>query len=148
MAEIDVNASGTEHDLPDVEERFNRMWRRMMGHPFRAWTGEGLWHPALDIYRTEDSVLVEVELPGMKERDIQLTVEAQHLVVRGSRPSSPAAESAEPAYRERPVGDFHRVVHLPFDVDTDRSSAEYDDGVLTVHLPRKAREEAKKIEIR
>lgn len=148
MAEFDVNASGAEHDRPDAEERFGRMWRRMLGHPFMARTGEGVWHPAVDIYRTADAVVVEVELPGMEGQDVQLTIEEQHLVIRGSRPESDLAESADATYRERPVGDFHRVIHLPFDVDADGASAEYRDGVLIITLPAMEREGAKRIEIR
>ncbi|MGD2174925.1 MAG: Hsp20/alpha crystallin family protein [Candidatus Brocadiaceae bacterium] len=136
-----------QREDPDAEERAGRFWRWMMGRPLRMANTEALWHPAVDIYNRPEEIVVEVELPGMRGQDVDVSLEEQHLLIQGSRPE-PEGEEGTTYYRERPVGDFHRVIHLPVDVDAERAEASYDDGVLTVTLPRAKRAGARKIEIR
>ena len=145
MARIDVNSS--RPDEPSMEQRMGEVWRRLMGGPTLPTTREGLWHPAVDIYDSGDEILVEAELPGMKGEDISVTLREQHLVIEGSRPPSELGQQAEPYYRERPTGDFHRIVHLPVDVDADATGARYEDGILTVTMPKRQREGGRRIEI-
>ncbi len=102
----------------------------------------------MDIHERDGEIVVEVEIPGMKGEQIDVSIERRHLLVEGSRPASSVAEEGEARYRERPVGRFHRVVHLPGPVDADAASATYEDGVLTVVLPLAAGGEGRRIEIR
>ncbi len=145
MAKIPVRDA--RPDEPSLEERMGEMWRRMMGGPVLPVSREGLWHPAVDIYDCDDRIVVQLDLPGMEGRDVSVSLREQHLLVEGSRPPSEVAEGAEPYYRERAVGDFHRIIHLPVDVDADATGARYEDGVLTVTMPKKKREGVRKIVI-
>ncbi|MFO8007355.1 MAG: Hsp20/alpha crystallin family protein [Candidatus Brocadiia bacterium] len=131
----------------DVEERLDELRRWFAGTPFPS-TTEGLWHPAVDIHEREGDIVVEVEIPGMKGEQIDVSIERRHLLVEGSRPPSAVAEAGQARYRERPMGRFHRVIHLSGPVDADAAEATYDDGVLTVVLPRAAQTGGRRIDIR
>lgn len=93
------------------------------------------WMPALDIFQRNGSVVVRVDLPGMKREEIQVTVEEDVLVVQGERKE--AEEAMEGDYRrvERATGRFYRALRLPAGVDGERVTATYQDGVLEITVP-------------
>jgi HSP20 family protein len=102
----------------------------------------GSWTPAVDIFETEGHDLVlKAELPGMSREDIEVSVENNTLVLKGTKKFD--AEVKEENYRriERAYGTFHRSFTLPNTVDATKVSADFKNGVLTVKLP--FREEAK-----
>lgn len=93
----------------------------------------GMAAPAMDINRAEDSVEITAELPGVKEEDIDLTVEDGVLTLRGEKKST--RRNDETGYRERSYGSFERRISLPANIDEDKCSADFEDGVLTITLP-------------
>ena len=102
----------------------------------------GSWTPAVDIFETDSHDLVlRAELPGMTREDIEVTVENNTLVLKGTKKFD--SEVKDENYRgiERAYGTFHRSFTLPNTVDASKVSADYKNGVLTVKLP--FREEAK-----
>ena len=102
----------------------------------------GTWAPPVDIFETDNhDLVVRAELPGMSREDIEVSVENSTLVLKGEKKFD--AEVKEEHYRrvERTYGAFHRSFTLPNTVDTNKVSADYKNGVLTVKLPFK--EEAK-----
>ena len=102
----------------------------------------GTWVPAVDIFETEThDLVVRAELPGMTREDIVVSVENNTLVLKGEKKFD--AEVKEENYRriERTYGQFQRSFTLPTTVDTNKVTADYRNGVLTVTLP--FREEAK-----
>jgi HSP20 family protein len=102
----------------------------------------GSWTPAVDIFETDNHDLVlKAELPGMTREDIEVSVENNTLVLKGTKKID--SEVKEENYRriERTYGTFHRSFTLPTTVDTSKVGADFRNGVLTVKLP--FREEAK-----
>ena len=96
----------------------------------------GTWSPVVDIFETENHDLVlKAEIPGLTREDIEVTVENNALVLKGTKKFE--AEVKEENYRriERSYGQFHRSFTLPTTVDTARVSADFKNGVLTVKLP-------------
>ena len=108
---------------------------------------EGLWHPTMDIYDRKDEMVVELEIPGMKAEDVDITVEEDHLIVEGTLKRSQEFTEEEKYYSERDFGKFHRVIHLPTSVDHINARARFDNGVLSIRLPKKARESGNKIRL-
>ena len=94
-----------------------------------------LWSPPTDLYETEGECVVRVEVAGMRDVDIEVTMENNILVISGVRPDLPERR----AYHQMEIrfGKFTTAVGLPGPVDIDRAGAEYDDGFLIVILPRK-----------
>ena len=105
-------------------------------------TERGNWIPPVDIYETEQhDLVVKAELPDMSREDIEVTVENNTLVLRGTKKLPEGVKEEQIRRTERSYGVFNRSFTLPNTVDTTKVSAEYKNGVLTVKLPY--REEAK-----
>ena len=127
-------------DLAAVEvDVLNRMFESAFGGEQLA---PAAWIPAVDIYETaEKDVVVKVDLPDMKRENINVTFENNVLSVEGQRELTPSVERDRFHHLERGHGQFRRSFTLPATVDASRVDANYQDGVLTVKLPR--RDEAK-----
>ena len=105
-------------------------------------TQRGNWIPPVDIYETEEhDLVVKAELPDMTRDDIEVTVENNTLVLRGTKKLPEGMKEEQIRRIERSYGVFNRSFTLPNTVDASKVSAEYKNGVLTVKLPY--REEAK-----
>ncbi len=109
----------------------------------------GGWSPAVDIREDNHEIALEVELPGIKPSDVEVTAENGVLTIRGEKQST-SAEGNEGRYHmvERTYGTFLRAFQLPQGVDENRIEAEFVDGVLTVHVPKAALPQPRRIEIR
>ncbi len=127
-------------DLAAVEvDVLNRMFESAFGGEQLA---PAAWIPAVDIYETaEKDVVVKVDLPDMKRENIKVTFENNVLSVEGQRELTSSVERDRFHHLERGHGQFRRSFTLPATVDASRVDANYQDGVLTVKLPR--RDEAK-----
>ena len=108
----------------------------------------GAWIPAVDIYETaEKDVVVKVDLPEMKRENIKVTFENNVLSIEGQREVASSVERDRFHRIERGHGQFRRSFTLPATVDSSRVDANYQDGVLTVTLPRRAETKPKQIQI-
>ena len=104
---------------------------------------------SVDLSETEDALELSVDLPGMEEEDIDVTLRDGDLTIRGERKDE-SEETRKNYYRsERAYGAFSRTIALPCEVDEDAIDAKFKKGVLTVHLPKspKAKEQERKIAI-
>jgi len=110
-------------------------------HDF-GFTAPSTWMPPVDIFQTGDHELVlKAELPDMTRDDIDITVENFVLTIKGEKKAVSEVKDDQYHHIERRYGTFSRSFSLPQTVDSNRVSAEYKNGVLTVRLP--LREEAK-----
>jgi HSP20 family protein len=103
--------------------------------------------PTIEVIPSENEIRISAELPGMEEKDIELLVDEDVLTVRGEKKAE--TEDKERRFSERFYGRFERVVPLPFAVEEDKAEASFQNGVLTVTLPKsaKAQDRAKRIAI-
>lgn len=128
-------------DLLSLQEEMNRLFESTLGGPQRNASLFGTdYIPPVDVLRTSDSIVVRVDLPGMKKEDLDLTVVNNRLVIRGEKKHE--QEEGKNVHRvERFYGSFERVIDLPNPVDSEKIGATFRDGVLEVTCP--LREEAK-----
>ncbi len=115
------------YDLLALHERLNRL-------SVEETPG---WTPAVDLYETADRFVVSAELPGMAREHIKIEMQQDTLVIRGERPCQ-GCQEARFHRVERGHGAFLRQFVLPQPVLVDEISAEYDNGVLTVLVPKAA----------
>jgi HSP20 family protein len=101
--------------------------------------------PAADVRETESGYVLELDVPGLAEKDISLVLENEHLTIKGERQP---AENARFNRQERAFGRFERVFHLPDDADGTRVEARVRNGVLTVDLPKRESARARTIEVK
>ena len=126
-------------------DRLNRMFESAFGGDTKAF---GAWVPAVDIYETaQQDVVVKVDLPDLKREDIKVMFENNVLSIEGERKAATDVEQGEYHRTERGYGAFRRSFTLPATVDASRVDANYQDGVLTVKLPRREETRPKQITI-
>ena len=135
-------------DMTTLRERMNRLFEDMA-----ASRGEekdlatSSWAPAVDIYETENEVILTAEIPGIEEKDIEIKVEDNTLTLRGERKLE--KETKEENYHriERAYGSFFRSFTLPAFVDQDRIEAEHENGVLKIRMPKRSELKPRKVKI-
>ena len=119
-----------------VQQDMEDVFRVLM--PYRAGGSERTWRPPLEVYETDQALIVCAEIAGMDEARLQVMVDGASLSIRGVRPDRHQAERG--CYHEAhiPYGAFAADVFVPFPVDPDQTEAEYRDGFLRIVLPRVA----------
>lgn len=104
--------------------------------------------PALDLYQTDDDLVLTMSLPGVKPEDVSITITGQVLQIRGEFKSNESLKRDDYLYRERQFGSFNRQLDLPVRVQGDAAQAEFEDGVLTLRIPKAAEVKPRQIEIK
>ena len=105
------------------------------------------WYPAVDVYEDKDTLQVKAELAGLKKEDIEISLHDGCLSLSGERKEEKKQEGREVYRSERWVGRFHRTISLPCRVEADKIQATYNEGVLTVVLPKAEEAKPKQIPI-
>ncbi len=134
-------------DLMALQHRMNRLFEDRLGS-FRG--GEesltGTMLPPVDIYETEQELVLEADLPGLDQNDLDIRVENNTLTVRGERKQSREVKEENYHRVERSYGAFARTFSLPNTVDPEKITASYHNGTLQVKMAK--REESKPKQIR
>jgi len=115
---------------------------QLAGSPARS-----AWAPALDVFEDDEKVTVQVELAGVKKEDFDISLHDGVLTVSGQRKSESEKSEGESFRSERVFGSFSRSVTLPSPVKADAVKAAYQDGVLTVTLPKAEEAKPRKIQV-
>jgi len=135
----------------EVERTFDEFARRSPLAGFGGF-GNGMRMPRIDIAEGKDGIDVAAELPGVDEKDIDVTLADDMLTIRGEKKSERNESQKDKNWQlvERNYGSFSRTIELPYDVEPDKVEAKFDKGVLHIHVPKPAEftRKEKKIEIR
>jgi HSP20 family molecular chaperone IbpA len=102
--------------------------------------------PPTDIYETEESVVLLVDMPGIAPEDVDITLERRMLTIRGRAPIAEHKNYSR-VYAEYEEGDYERVFTLSEEIDQDRIKAAHRDGVLSLTLPKSEQARTRKIEV-
>jgi len=138
-------------DARSVLERFQEDWDRVFGWA-RFPEASGLFDrsvsPAVDVVETEQEVTLWFEVPGLDRKDLELTVAANVLTLKGEKKASAKSEKDRSFYRDETwSGSFHRSLSLPDSVDPNQVSAEFRDGVLKIAVAKKAEHRPRQISV-
>jgi HSP20 family protein len=135
-------------ELVDLQSRMSRLFENTISQQMREESiAQTTWTPAVDIYETNKEIVLKAELPDMNQKDINLSVESNMLVLEGERKLKEETKNENYYLLERSYGRFKRSFTLPSSIDEDRINAEYNRGVLKVILPKKEVTKAKQISI-
>jgi HSP20 family protein len=105
------------------------------------------WTPAVDIYETNNELVLKADLPEVDPKDIDVRIENQTLTVSGQRKFEQTGEDKGFHRIERSYGDFKRSFAVPNTFDTDQINAQYHDGVLTIMLPKREAAKPRQIKV-
>lgn len=105
------------------------------------------WAPAVDIYETENELVLKADIPDLNEKDLDVQVENNMLTIRGERKFEQQVKEESYLRVERTYGSFMRSFALPNTINTENIRADYKNGVLTVTLPKRAESRPKQVKI-
>lgn len=135
-------------DLRTLQEEVNRLFSTNLTRTFGdEGIGRGAWSPSVDIYENKDQIVLEAELPGMKQEDFDLSIENNVITLRGERKFEKVDDADNYHRVERSYGSFTRSFTLPQTVSGEGAHAEYSNGVLRVTLPKREEAKSRRIEI-
>ena len=134
-------------ELSTIQDRMNRLFQDAYAPNREEGLSTAAFAPATDVYEDENHVTLKLELPGIDEKDLDIRVENNNLIIRGERKFE--KEEKEENFRrvERQYGTFVRSFSLPSTVDTDNINASYDNGVLSITMPKRAEAKPKQIQV-
>ncbi len=134
-------AGRPQHPVERMHREIDRMFEGFPGmRDFSAGLGESaMLRPSVDISESKKAYRISVEVPGVEESDLDLTVEGHDLVISGEKRRE-AEDEEDGVHRiERSYGSFRRILSLPADADPDGINARFGKGVLKIKVPRKAK---------
>ena len=146
-------------EMMSLREAMDRLFDDAFTNPVSLRSGGSTWSsawsaPAIDMYQTEDEVVVKAALPGIKADEVQINVTGDVLTIKGEtkqeeeRTSSPHGNDKSWHIREHRWGAFERSVMLPTGVKSDKAKADFEDGILTITLPKSEEVKPKTITIK
>jgi len=132
-----------EREMEEMVERFGRGW------PLARWWGEprGVG-PMMDMVDRKDEVVVRADLPGLQQKDVEVTVEGGILTIRGERQEDKECKEEDYYCCERWTGAFTRSLTLPPGVEAEHIRATFRNGVLEVHVPKTKEAKRAKVDVK
>lgn len=132
-------------EMMTLRDAMERLFDDAVTRPVNM-TGSSI--PAIDLYQTNDMVVVKAALPGFKPDDVQISVTGDTLTLHGEYKQENEQKDTAYHIREQRYGSFERAVMLPTDVQTDKAKADFENGILTVTLPKSEQVKPKTISIK
>lgn len=108
----------------------------------------GAWSPNVDIFENKDKLVLEAELPGMKTEEVDVSIENSVITISGERKFEKKGEADSYHRVERAYGSFSRSFTLPQTVTAEGATADFNDGILSIALPKREETKARKIEVK
>lgn len=135
-------------NVGEIQQEVNRLFDNFFGRPAsQAARGDRVWAPLVDMYETKDDLLLMVEVPGVQEKDVTVSITGDLLSIKGERRFDQEVKEPSVLHLERVYGRFERLVQLPMPVQSDKVKATYRDGVLEVRLPKAEEVKPRQIKI-
>ena len=132
-------------DIESVRDAMERMWEERSLRPTMPFWG--LESLAVDMWETDDNVVVRTAIPGLKAEDIDLSVTGDTLTIRAETKEEEEIKRENYLRRERRFGSLCRSVALPGGLETDKAEADYSDGILTLTFPKAEEVKPKSIKV-
>ncbi len=134
-------------EMMTLRDAMDRLFDDAFTRPLRLNDGY-LTVPAVDMFQTDNEIVVKAAIPGVKADDVQINVTGEVLTIKGE--TREKEEVKEKAYhlREQRWGSFERTIALPADVVADKAKAEFENGILTITLPKAEEARPKTISIK
>lgn len=130
-----------------IRERMEQAWRQVIGPPGAPRFCAPLIEPSVDVYETDDEVIVVVEIAGIADEEVEVEVDGKTLILKGER--RPSGGRPRRLYSQMEIchGPFRRELLLPAEVNPDETQATYRGGMLEVVLPKVGRRLSRQVRI-
>lgn len=138
-------------EMISLRDAMNRLFEESFVSPFgtQLWRREGVEPLAMDVYETDNDLIVETSLPGVKPEEVDISVVGNTLTIKAETKKDEEKEEKGKYYcRERRYGLFQRSISLPVEVDPNKAEAVFENGVLKLTLPKTEAQKPRKIAIK
>jgi len=134
-------------ELSTLRDQIDRLFDSFFGRVPSIIEKETAWVPAINLEETDDSYVVQAELPGLKKNEIKVSITEDSVTISGERKIE-KEEKGKTFHRvEMSYGKFQRTLSLPGEIMPDKAKASYKDGILTIKLPKSEKAKVKEIEV-
>jgi len=120
-------------EMMSLRDAMDRLFDDAFTRPISVSGVSGM--PAIDMYQTNDDVVVKATLPGLNAEDVDITVTGETLTLRGEFKQENEQKETNYHLREQRYGSFERSILLPTDVEANKAKADFDNGILTITMP-------------
>jgi len=131
-----------------IRNEIDNLLHEFFGGPIHTGPLSGEWMPPADITETDDRVTVKAELPGIEEKDIDISISGNVLTIRGEKKRLKEVKDGDHYLGDRYYGSFHRIFQLPTDIVQEKAEATFKKGVLRIIVPKVEESKTKKIVIK
>ena len=135
-------------EFSSLQEEMNRLFDSFTKGSDKQSITEGAWVPSVDIYETKDEIVIDAEIPGVTQKDINVTVTDNILTIKGEKKGQKEIKEENFHRVERLYGVFVRSFTLPAGVRSEEIKATFKDGVLKIALPKKEADKGKQIQVK
>jgi len=119
-----------------LREAMDRLFDDAFTRPLSIRDGWSIASPAIDMYQTDNDIVVKASIPGIKAEEVQINVTGDILTLKGEMKQEEERKDQAWHIREQRFGSFERSVVLPTDVKSDKAEAVFENGILTITLPK------------
>ena len=133
-------------EMMSLRDAMDRLFDDAFTHPLSLRDNWSV--PAIDMFQTDDEIVVKAALPGMKSDEVQINITGEVLTLKGEVQQTQEMEEKAWHIREQHLGSFERSIALPTDVVADKAKADFENGILTITLPKAEEVKPKTITIK
>ena len=135
-------------EMMTLREAMDRLFDDAFTRPLSVRDGWSMASPAIDMYQTDNEVVVRASIPGIKAEEVQINVTGELLTLKGEARQEEDRQERSWHIREQRFGSFERSIVLPTDVKSDQAEAVFENGILTITLPKADEVKPKTINIK
>ncbi len=135
-------------EIMSLRDAMDRLFEDSFVRPSRLWPELGRGELPVDMYQTANDVVVKASIPGLKPDEVDISITGDTLTIKGEHKEEKEVEEQDYFYRERRYGAFSRSLTIPVPVKTEKTEATFENGVLTVTMPKAEEVKPKQIKIK
>ncbi len=135
-------------DLMSLRQAMDRLFEDSFVQPSRLWPGPGGGDIALDVYQTANDVVIKAALPGVKPEQVDISITGDTITIKGELREEKEVKEKDYLLKEHRYGSFSRTVTVPVPVQSDKAEATFENGVLTLTLPKEEKVKPRQIKVK
>ena len=135
-------------ELVSLRQAMDRLFEDSFVRPSRLWTGVEAGGITIDAYQTTDDVVIKANLPDIKPEEVDVSITDDAVTIKGETKAEEEIKREDYLYQERRYGAFSRTVRLPGSLQTDKAEAVFENGVLTLTIPKAAEAKPKTVKVK
>jgi len=135
-------------EMMSLRNAMDRLFEDSFVRPSRLWPEVGVGELAVDMYQTASDVVVKAALPGLKPEEVDISITGDTLTIKGEHKEEQEVKQEDYFYKEHRYGNFSRSVAIPVQVKSDKAEATFENGVLTLTLPKAEEIKPKQIKVK